>query len=150
MVICRCCNHLALAVAIYSCIWQISIPELWQDKVLWSYCMMDQWYLEYWCVLVLLLSALSYCSLYLLSLLYVLLAVLQYIFKLDTYFVIFWPQALFYALFLRSRFLNVVSSYGNHICELTRIERVSKAFQTTWPQWKCWSISSAFVLSHPL
>ena len=35
-----------------------------------------------------------------------------------------------------------------HICELTRIKRVSPAFQTTYPHKRCWSISLGFVLSH--
>ena len=33
-----------------------------------------------------------------------------------------------------------------HIC----IKRVSPAFETAYPQWKCWLTSPAFILSHPL
>ena len=36
-----------------------------------------------------------------------------------------------------------------HICELTRIERKSPAFQETYSQRKCCSISPAFVRSNP-
>ena len=53
------------------------------------------------------------------------------------------------ATMIKSTQTYITYTYVMHICELTRIEWVSPALSTSYPQQKCCSISPAFILSHP-